>query len=245
MGRKPCCSKGEDLNRGAWIADEDKILADYIRVHGHGKWSTLPQKAGLKRCGKSCRLRWMNYLRPDIKRGNISEDEEDLIIRLHKLLGNRWSLIVGRLPGRTDNEIKNYWNSHLRKRGSKDDHNIKRSTFSESSPAAAPPNVIRTKATKISKPVLFINNNNPPPLTNDANAEESRPFLVDNVASKANTNDDDSISNNIIMQPATTTSCSGSFLPFLNEDDDKPFSPSFLLDYDIENVCLYDLLNSD
>lgn len=58
----------------------------------------------------------MNYLRPDIKRGNITPDEEDLIIRLHSLLGNRWSLIAGRLPGRTDNEIKNYWNTHLSKK---------------------------------------------------------------------------------------------------------------------------------
>lgn len=71
---------------------------------------------GLLRCGKSCRLRWMNYLRPNIKRGNITCDEDDLIIRLHSLLGNRWSLIAGRLPGRTDNEIKNYWNTHLSKR---------------------------------------------------------------------------------------------------------------------------------
>ncbi|KAL9166985.1 hypothetical protein ABFS82_05G066700 [Erythranthe guttata] len=58
----------------------------------------------------------MNYLRPGIKRGNISEDEEDLIVRLHGLLGNRWSLIAGRLPGRTDNEIKNHWNTHLLKK---------------------------------------------------------------------------------------------------------------------------------
>ncbi|GMY29042.1 transcription factor MYB251 [Fagus crenata] len=75
-----------------------------------------PKRAGLKRCGKSCRLRWLNYLRPDIKRGNISHDEEELIIRLHNLLGNRWSLIAGRLPGRTDNEVKNYWNTTLRKK---------------------------------------------------------------------------------------------------------------------------------
>lgn len=58
----------------------------------------------------------MNYLRPDIKRGGITPDEDDLIIRLHALLGNRWSLIAGRLPGRTDNEIKNYWNTHLSKK---------------------------------------------------------------------------------------------------------------------------------
>ncbi|GLT25624.1 hypothetical protein SLA2020_007440 [Shorea laevis] len=115
MGRRPCCSK-EGLNRGAWTALEDKILTSYIKAHGEGKWRNLPKRAGLKRCGKSCRLRWLNYLRPDIKRGNISHDEEELIIRLHNLLGNRWSLIAGRLPGRTDNEIKNYWNTNLGKK---------------------------------------------------------------------------------------------------------------------------------
>ncbi|KAI9192578.1 hypothetical protein LWI28_025026 [Acer negundo] len=119
MGRSPRCSK-DVLIKGAWVASEDKILRDYIKVHGEGKWSNVAKKTGLKRCGKSCRLRWMNYLRPDIKRGNISIDEEELIIRLHKLLGNRWSLIAGRLPGRTDNEIKNYWNTNLAKRAPDD-----------------------------------------------------------------------------------------------------------------------------
>ncbi|KAI9192612.1 hypothetical protein LWI28_025491 [Acer negundo] len=114
MARSPCCSK-EGLNRGAWTAIEDKILTDYIKAHGDGKWRSLPKAAGLKRCGKSCRLRWLNYLRPDIKRGNLTPDEQDLIIRLHRLLGNRWSLIAGRLPGRTDNEVKNYWNTKLSK----------------------------------------------------------------------------------------------------------------------------------
>ncbi|KAF6138262.1 hypothetical protein GIB67_030547 [Kingdonia uniflora] len=88
MGRRPCCSK-EGLKRGAWTALEDRTLKEYIQIHGEGGWRNLPIEAGLKRCGKSCRLRWLNYLRPDIKRGNISEEEEDLIIRLHKLLGNR------------------------------------------------------------------------------------------------------------------------------------------------------------
>ncbi|KAG6481339.1 hypothetical protein ZIOFF_057936 [Zingiber officinale] len=115
MGRKPCCAK-EGINRGAWTALEDQILVSYINTNGEGKWRNIPKKAGLNRCGKSCRLRWLNYLRPGIKRGNISADEEELIIRLHKLLGNRWSLIAGRLPGRTDNEIKNYWNTTLGKK---------------------------------------------------------------------------------------------------------------------------------
>ncbi|KAJ8767493.1 hypothetical protein K2173_017537 [Erythroxylum novogranatense] len=113
MGRR---TSKEGLNKGPWTAIEDKVLTDYIMVHGEGKWGNIPKRASLNRCGKSCRLRWLNYLRPDIKRGNISPDEEDLIIRLHKLLGNRWSLIAGRLPGRTDNEIKNYWNTYLSRR---------------------------------------------------------------------------------------------------------------------------------
>ncbi|XP_062097732.1 transcription factor MYB114-like [Humulus lupulus] len=109
-------SKKEANRSGSWTPEEDQKLAQVIQLHGPTKWKSLAIKAGLNRCGKSCRLRWMNYLRPNIKRGNISDQEEDLILRLHKLLGNRWSLIAGRLPGRTDNEIKNYWNSHLSKK---------------------------------------------------------------------------------------------------------------------------------
>ncbi|GMI91727.1 myb domain protein 23, MYB DOMAIN PROTEIN 23 [Hibiscus trionum] len=108
--------KRSEFNKGTWTGEEDRKLAEVIAVQGARRWKTIANIAGLNRCGKSCRLRWMNYLRPNIKRGNITDQEEDLILRLHKLLGNRWSLIAGRLPGRTDNEIKNYWNSHLSKK---------------------------------------------------------------------------------------------------------------------------------
>nr|WQQ41703.1 MYB15 protein [Camellia japonica] len=104
------------MKRGPWTPEEDELLSNYINKEGEGRWRTLPKRAGLLRCGKSCRLRWMNYLRPSVKRGLIAPDEEDLILRLHRLLGNRWSLIAGRIPGRTDNEIKNYWNTHLSKK---------------------------------------------------------------------------------------------------------------------------------
>ncbi|XP_010695546.2 transcription factor MYB41 [Beta vulgaris subsp. vulgaris] len=116
MGRSPCCDDISELKKGPWTPEEDEKLVSYIQNHGHGSWRALPRAAGLNRCGKSCRLRWTNYLRPDIKRGRFTEEEEDMIIKLHSVLGNKWSRIAAHLPGRTDNEIKNYWNTHLRKK---------------------------------------------------------------------------------------------------------------------------------
>ncbi|XP_020964731.1 transcription factor MYB74-like isoform X2 [Arachis ipaensis] len=116
---KSCSSEKNNnngLKKGPWTPEEDQKLIDYIQKHGHGKWRTLPKNAGLKRCGKSCRLRWANYLRPDIKRGRFSFEEEEMIIQLHTVLGNKWSTIAANLPGRTDNEIKNYWNTHIKKK---------------------------------------------------------------------------------------------------------------------------------
>ncbi|KAG4134744.1 hypothetical protein ERO13_D08G175900v2 [Gossypium hirsutum] len=116
MGRSPCCAEDANLKKGPWTPEEDQKLVDCINKHGHGSWRALPKLAGLNRCGKSCRLRWTNYLRPDIKRGKFTEEEERVIINLHAVLGNKWSRIAAHLPGRTDNEIKNYWNTQIRKK---------------------------------------------------------------------------------------------------------------------------------
>ncbi|XP_059642158.1 myb-related protein 306 [Cornus florida] len=128
MGRPPCCDK-IGVKKGPWTPEEDIILVSYIQEHGPGNWRAVPANTGLLRCSKSCRLRWTNYLRPGIKRGNFNDHEEKMIIHLQALLGNRWAAIASYLPQRTDNDIKNYWNTHLKKKLKKlneglDDSNI-------------------------------------------------------------------------------------------------------------------------
>ncbi|KAI3954740.1 hypothetical protein MKW92_026575 [Papaver armeniacum] len=115
MGRPPCCDK-TGVKKGPWTPEEDIALVSYIQEHGPGNWRAVPTHTGLLRCSKSCRLRWTNYLRPGIRRGNFTDHEEKMIIHLQALLGNRWAAIASYLPQRTDNDIKNYWNTHLRKK---------------------------------------------------------------------------------------------------------------------------------
>ncbi|RLN29841.1 transcription factor RAX2-like [Panicum miliaceum] len=116
MGRAPCCDRAS-VKRGPWSPEEDEQLRSYVQRHGiGGNWIALPQKAGLNRCGKSCRLRWLNYLRPDIKHGGYTEQEDQVILSLYSSIGSRWSIIASKLPGRTDNDVKNYWNTKLKKK---------------------------------------------------------------------------------------------------------------------------------
>nr|GMD69048.1 myb-related protein Myb4-like [Ipomoea batatas] len=141
MGRAPCCDKTA-VKKGPWSKEEDQILINYINKYGHGNWRQIPKNAGLVRCGKSCRLRWMNYLRPGIKRGHFTHEEESIVVKLHKTFGNRWASIAARLPGRTDNEIKNIWHTRLKKRLHDFDNQVAGDTLNNdgaSNFAAAPP----------------------------------------------------------------------------------------------------------
>ncbi|KAK4481104.1 hypothetical protein RD792_011975 [Penstemon davidsonii] len=120
------------LRKGPWSEEEDEHLASAVAVLGERRWDSLARASGLRRSGKSCRLRWMNYLRPDLKHGHISTEEERVIIELHEKLGNKWSRIAQKLPGRTDNEIKNYWRSYLKKKSQAMEKECLRSTINSS-----------------------------------------------------------------------------------------------------------------
>ncbi|KAI3500764.1 hypothetical protein L1887_36589 [Cichorium endivia] len=145
MGRPPCCDK-LGVKKGPWTPEEDIMLVSYVQQHGPGNWRQVPTNTGLRRCSKSCRLRWTNYLRPGIRRGDFTDDEEKMIIQLQALLGNKWAAIASYLPERTDNDIKNYWNTHLKKKlrklemGSEDHdmiHNKNKDRFSSSTSSSS------------------------------------------------------------------------------------------------------------
>ncbi|KAL8115700.1 hypothetical protein AgCh_022266 [Apium graveolens] len=105
----------EEIRKGPWTEHEDVQLVFYVNLFGDRRWDFIAKVSGLKRTGKSCRLRWVNYLHPGLKRGKMTPHEERLVVELHSKWGNRWSKIARKLPGRTDNEIKNYWRTYMRK----------------------------------------------------------------------------------------------------------------------------------
>ncbi|KAH7536661.1 myb-related protein 308 [Ziziphus jujuba] len=176
MGGHRCCSK-QKVKRGLWSPEEDQKLIGHITSYGHGSWSSVPKLAGLQRCGKSCRLRWINYLRPDLRKGSFTPEEEQLIIDVHRILGNRWAQIAKHLPGRTDNEVKNFWNSCIKKKLLSQGldpktHNLIPSHLRESRPAPSNSNIIIPPDPKHPFPVFSVSSQ----MKNSLVLEEDPPF---------------------------------------------------------------------
>ncbi|GAA0175071.1 hypothetical protein Leryth_017108 [Lithospermum erythrorhizon] len=137
----------EEVRKGPWTEEEDVQLAFYVNLFGDRRWDFIAKVSGLKRTGKSCRLRWVNYLHPGLKRGKLTPNEERLVIEYHAKWGNRWSKIAGKLPGRTDNEIKNFWRTHLRKNNSQ-----------EKKKTTIPPSISSTSISSVSSSSSNFNN---------------------------------------------------------------------------------------
>ncbi|XP_031493297.1 transcription factor WER-like [Nymphaea colorata] len=226
-----------NLKRGAWTREEDERLAHCVKFHGETRWRLVPAKAGLNRPPRSCRMRWLNYLRPTIKRGNITEEEEDLILRLHKLLGNRWALIAGRLPGRTDNEIKNYWKTHLSRKIRPQQPQQKKAVF------PCKPEVVeeRKELTEISGGGGSNYELTAKPRTTAEAAVSSNAFNVEQILSQEGTTTDCCFWNSGAEGGSTKCGCIKQDTPS-NEDGIYRFDYTSLNDYDF---CMEMNLDSD
>ncbi|KAK7283834.1 hypothetical protein RIF29_13581 [Crotalaria pallida] len=104
------------IKKGPWSGEEDEVLLKHVNKYGPRDWSSIRSKGLLHRTGKSCRLRWVNKLRPNLKSGcKFSAEEERVVIELQAQFGNKWAKIATYLEGRTDNDVKNFWSSRRKR----------------------------------------------------------------------------------------------------------------------------------
>ncbi|GFP82869.1 transcription factor rax2 [Phtheirospermum japonicum] len=245
MGRSPCCDKSK-VKRGTWSPEEDATLKNYLHKHGTaGNWITLPHKAGLRRCGKSCRLRWLNYLRPDIKHGGFTQEEEDIICNLYSRIGSRWSVIASQLQGRTDNDVKNYWNTKLKKKLMPSESNSPTKSNTETAPATSgTATATTTTAIMADETTIFQASTNSPTF--------SDPFLTDNTTGQVNQNSS-SVSYNepinsslpiFIFEGSSTFSSANNNWPFSQPHQDlstfRPFGFGMDGNYGADGISIDD-----
>ncbi|KAI4385536.1 hypothetical protein MLD38_003550 [Melastoma candidum] len=179
--------KEDETRRGPWTEQEDFQLMCSVGLFGDRRWDCIAKVSGLNRSGKSCRLRWVNYLHPDLKREKMTPQEEKLVIDLQKKWGNRWSRIARRLPGRTDNEIKNYWRSYTRKQAQERKRSM--SPLPPSSKDSSPPlSTITTDSgtsSESGKESFFDTGGHPASLamekTNDEEEQSEKAYSMDDI----------------------------------------------------------------
>ncbi|CAN4111829.1 unnamed protein product [Withania somnifera] len=197
-----------DTKKGPWKAEEDEVLIKHVKKYGPRDWSSIRSKGLLQRTGKSCRLRWVNKLRPNLKNGvKFSAEEERTVLELQAQFGNKWARIATYMPGRTDNDVKNFWSSR-QKRLAK---------------------ILRTSVPQPSKPQKNINREAPPALQKVPSLEapklnstaEERSFSVSQYCSSSYVNNFDTT--NMVPLPELVNSTS---LPFEQELHPLEFTPN-------------------